>query len=233
MTNARTLTLSAVRLSHTFRGSRTPMSSEPQVRDGTTSATSLAAAGAATYDALAEEVLLARAREGDHAAFGEIVRRYQNAVFNLCYRMLGDYHEAEDAAQETFLRAFRHFHRFDTRRRFSTWLLSIASHYCIDRLRRRRVTFVSLDAPDVQRHRGHRVHPEEFLLQKEVADRVQAMLGQLTPDDRLVLILHYYYDMSYREIGEIMGLSEGAVKTRAHRARRALGKLLRSEGEEE
>ncbi len=182
-------------------------------------------------EALEEKVLLRRAQAGDREAFGEIVRRYQDAVFNLCYRMLGDYHEAEDAAQETFLRAYRHLRRYDPNRRFSTWVLSIASHHCIDRLRTRRVTLVSLDAPDVYRHHGDTSHPEESVLRRERADRVQAMLRRLSPDYRLVLVLHYYHDMSYAEIAELLGTTEGAVKTRAHRARRELGKLLREEGE--
>lgn len=182
-------------------------------------------------EALEEKALLRRAQAGDREAFGEIVRRYQDSVFNLCYRMLGDYHEAEDAAQETFLRAYRHLRRYDPNRRFSTWVLSIASHHCIDRLRTRRVTLVSLDAPDVHRHYGSTSHPEESVLRRERADHVQAMLRRLSPDYRLVLVLHYYHDMSYAEIAELLGTTEGAVKTRAHRARRELGKLLREEGE--
>ncbi len=180
---------------------------------------------------LAEDALLRRARAGDREAFGEIVRRYQDAVFNLCYRMLGDFHEAEDAAQETFLKAFRHLHRYDPGRRFSTWILSIASHHCIDRLRTRRVNLVSLDAPDVHQHRGRTSHPEEAVLRQEQAERVQAMLQRLPVDYRAVLVLHYWYDMSYREIADVLGTTEGAVKTRAHRARRELGKMLREEGE--
>ena len=206
------------------------MPSEPQVRENGTPWSSDLPARAVAPEQLSEEALLTLARGGDREAFGEIVRRYQDAVFNLCYRMLGDYHEAEDAAQETFLRAFRYLGRYDTKRRFSTWIFSIASHHCIDRLRGRRVTFVSLDTPDVQRQQEVTMYPEEAVLQQEEADRLQALMNRLSPGNRLILILHYYYDLSYREIANIMGTSEGAIKTRAHRARRELGKLLRSEG---
>ncbi len=88
---------------------------------------------------------LERARQGDEQAFAELVEAYQRPVFNLCYRMLGDAGEAEDAAQESFLRAHRNMRRYDPTRSFSTWLLSIASHYCIDQLRRRRLPVDSLE----------------------------------------------------------------------------------------
>ena len=82
---------------------------------------------------------LERARQGEQAAFAELVEAYQRPVYNLCYRMLGDPAEAEEAAQESFLKAYRGMRRYDPQRSFSTWLLSIASHHCIDQLRRRRL----------------------------------------------------------------------------------------------
>ena len=91
---------------------------------------------------------LERARAGDDVAFCRLVQAYQVPVYNLAYRMLGNAAEAEDAAQETFLRAYQHLHRYDQKRPFATWLLSIAAHYCIDRLRRRKFAMFSMDAED-------------------------------------------------------------------------------------
>ena len=91
-----------------------------------------------------EKRWLQEARAGDEEAFSRIVEAYQRPVFNLCYRMLGERTLAEDAAQETFLRAFLGLKRYDPKRPFITWLLSIASHHCIDRLRRRRLRLVPL-----------------------------------------------------------------------------------------
>ncbi len=181
-------------------------------------------------DALPESALIERARQGDHAAFGELVHRYQNAVYNLCYRMLGDPHEAEDASQEVFLRVYRHLDRYDQKRRFSTWVLSIASHHCIDRLRSRRAKWLSWEQVPSRAVSPTDPLPEDHVIRQEVCDHVQQLLEHLSPEDRLVLVLHYWYNLSYREIAHIMQVSEGAVKTRAHRARQRLGEMLLAEG---
>jgi len=175
---------------------------------------------------LAEEILITRAQAGDRLAFGELVRRYQGAVFNLCYRMLGDYHEAEDAAQDVFLKVYRGLKQYNAAYRFSTWVLSIASHACIDRLRKRRVTLVPLETATVSDRVSRSPAPDELLIQDEERDQVQRLLNQLPEDHRLILVLHYWYDWSYPEIAQLLGTTAGAVKTKAHRARRRLGALL-------
>ena len=91
-----------------------------------------------------EQLLVARAQQGDHTAFAQLVEQYQRPVYNLAYRMLGNAQDAEDAAQETFLRVYKQFKRYDRRQKFATWLLAIAAHYCIDRLRRRRFLWLSM-----------------------------------------------------------------------------------------
>ncbi|MGD8553352.1 MAG: sigma-70 family RNA polymerase sigma factor, partial [Anaerolineales bacterium] len=92
-----------------------------------------------------EDEFIANARAGDDQAFQEVVNAFQGPVFNLCFRMLGNAQEAEDAAQETFLKAYRNMKRYDPNRKFLNWILSIASNHCIDRLRRRRLQLISLD----------------------------------------------------------------------------------------
>ena len=92
-----------------------------------------------------EMVWVTQAQQGSDEAFTQLVETYQTHVYNLCYRMLGEAEAAEDAAQETFLRAYQHLHRYDRKRPFGTWLLSIAAHYCIDRLRRRKFSMTSID----------------------------------------------------------------------------------------
>jgi RNA polymerase sigma-70 factor, ECF subfamily len=177
-----------------------------------------------------EIVLIKRTRAGDQQAFARLVEQYQSQVYNLCYRMLGNSGEAEDAAQETFLRAFSRLKTYDESRKFSSWLLSIGSHYCIDRLRRRRFTWTDIDdlAPKLESSRSDD-RPEHVYLQAELADEVQRMLGNVSPLYRTVLILRYWQHASYEEMGEILGISESAVKSRLHRARKAMADVMQEQ----
>lgn len=164
-----------------------------------------------------------RAMQGDDNAFAMLVEVYQVPVYNLCYRMLGNPMEAEDAAQEAFLRAYKGINRYDPERRFATWLLSIASHHCIDRLRRRKYPIRSLDELlPWQQKADDAPGPETALTQKENQEAVRKMLEQLGDHDRMVLILRYWYDLSYEEIAQSLSSSVSAVKSRLHRARRQL-----------
>jgi len=166
---------------------------------------------------------ISRAIKGDDDAFVQIVESYQIPVYNLCYRMLGNKEEAEDAAQETFLRAYRSLKRYDPKRKFATWLLSIASHYCIDRLRRRRLQLVSLDDLRPGRERSASTPGAEVnYLQHEHAEEIWKMLDGIGEKDRAAVILRYWYDFSYEEIAENLSLSISAVKSRLHRTRRDL-----------
>jgi RNA polymerase sigma-70 factor, ECF subfamily len=178
---------------------------------------------------MTEHEIIALARKGDQVAFTALVRSYQNAIYSLCYRMLGNAEQAEDAAQETFLRAYTQLHRYDPERPFKTWLFSIASHYCIDRLRRRRVTWLDIDDEPLAGHpalRERRVGPEDAAMQSERAADVQALLEYLPPKDRAAVVMLYWYDLSYQEIAEATGTTVSAVKSRLHRARTALAEAM-------
>lgn len=178
---------------------------------------------------LEEASLIAQARAGDQSAFGELVARYQVAVYNLCYRMLGQSEEAEDAAQEVFLRIYRQLRSYDPAHRFSTWVLSIASHYCIDQLRKRRLTIVPIDSI-VGWARSRQPQPDDLALDGEQRDQIQAFLHKLPEKYRLALVLRYWYDLSYSEMAQVMELPENTVKTRLHRARQMMANLIK-EGE--
>jgi RNA polymerase sigma-70 factor (ECF subfamily) len=172
-----------------------------------------------------ESQWLQQTLRGDAEAFSHLIEAYQEPVYNLCYRMLGNAIEAEDAAQESFLRAYQNLKHYDVGRPFTTWLLSIAAHHCIDQIRRRRFAALSYDAipqiepPDLS------PGPESVLMERDEQRQVQELLVNLNPSDRAAIVLRYWYDLSYEEIGESLSLSVSAVKSRLHRARRELAQL--------
>jgi RNA polymerase sigma-70 factor (ECF subfamily) len=177
--------------------------------------------------AMEERVWVERAQHGDQTAFAHLVEVYQGPVYNLAYRMLGSAQDAEDAAQETFLRAYVQFDTYQPERRFASWLLAIAAHYCIDQLRRRRFTWLPLDdLPFLDWIGGREAEPEGAALQREERDQVRQLLDHLPPNYRLVIVLRYWYDLSCQEIADVAGLTESAVKTRLYRAREMMAQGL-------
>lgn len=172
-------------------------------------------------------------RQGNEEGFTRIVEVYQTPVYNLCYRMLGEVEAAEDAAQESFLRAYQNIHRYDPNRSFATWLLSIAAHYCIDRLRRRRFFTLSIDDDDEEHPMElpdqSAVNPEAETARREEQEQLQKVLLSLNSTDRAAIVMRYWYDFSEVEIAESLSLTVSAVKSRLHRARRELAKYWREE----
>lgn len=164
------------------------------------------------------------AQKGDVDAFTDLVNTHQNAVYNLCYRMLGDPYQAEDAAQETFIRAYKAMKSYDQKRSFSTWLLSIAAHYCIDQLRKKRLKVTSIEDTPYLEIPDPGPNPESSLTQIEQQKSVKALLEVLSDVDRAIVIMFYWYEFSYAEIAEALNLSSSAVKSRIHRARTQLAK---------
>jgi len=181
-----------------------------------------------------EQAWVLQAQQGSDEAFTKLVETYQTPVFNLCYRMLGEPDLAEDAAQETFLRAFQHLHRYDQKRPFATWLLSIAAHYCIDRLRRRKFLMFSMDAEDDEGNTFEypdpdSPDPEAESVKGQTRSRIHALLKELDETDRATIIMRYWYDYSEIEIAESLRLTVSAVKSRLHRSRKELAGLWQEE----
>ncbi|MFZ5915494.1 MAG: RNA polymerase sigma factor [Chloroflexota bacterium] len=173
-----------------------------------------------------EWVLLARG--GDTEAFSRLVEAYQKPVYNLAYRMLGNSTEAEDAAQETFIRVYTRIHTYDPARKFSSWLLSIASHYCIDRLRRRRMTLLSLEDVAFTGHlASNEEQPEDAIARDQKETQVQRLLDTLPEDYRAAVVLRYWYDLSYSEIATMLETTESAIKSRLFRARQMMAQSAR------
>ncbi|TWD89760.1 RNA polymerase sigma (SigW) subunit [Neobacillus bataviensis] len=172
--------------------------------------------------------------KGDQNAFGEIVEIYKNSVFQLCYRMLGNRHEAEDIAQEAFIRAYVNIQSFKQDKKFSTWLFRIATNLCIDRIRKKKPDYY-LDA-EVAGTEGLTMYsqissdsplPESEVESLELQETVQKEILKLPEKYRSAIVLKYMEDMSLNEISEILNLPLGTVKTRIHRGREALRQQLR------
>lgn len=156
--------------------------------------------------------------------FGQIIEQYQGSIYNLCYRMLNDVSEAEDAVQEVFIRAYVHFDSYDAARKLSTWLFSIASHFCLDRLKKRRLPQVFWDEVSANHvpFGKEADQPEHVILASETSAEIQALLHHLTPEDRSVVVLKYWHGLRCQEIAETLNTSVSAVKSRLFRARKKM-----------
>ncbi|CAN7594964.1 MULTISPECIES: RNA polymerase sigma factor SigW [Bacillaceae] len=173
--------------------------------------------------------------KGDQNAFAELVELYKDKVFQICFRMLGNRHEAEDIAQEAFIRAYVNIETFNQKRKFSTWLFRIATNLCIDRIRKKKpdyfldaevagtegLTMYSQVAADVQL-------PEDEVENMELQETIQKEISKLPEKYRSVIVLKYIEELPLQEISDILDLPLGTVKTRVHRGREALRKQLRS-----
>ncbi len=178
-----------------------------------------------------DEELVKRCQRGEVQAFDQLVRRYQNKVFGLAYRMLGIREEAEDLAQDIFIKAFQSLNGFKGESRFSTWLYRIATNRCLNRLkeerRRNPGLFSSLLTPDsVLSTKDDPSSPHLRLEKKALQELVQSRIKELKGEHRLILVLRDIQGLSYEDIAVVLNLEIGTVRSRLHRARMELKGLL-------
>jgi RNA polymerase sigma-70 factor (ECF subfamily) len=177
---------------------------------------------------------VAAALTGDQSAFEQIVRRYQRPMVHLITRMTGDRGQAEDLAQEVFVKAFRSLAAFDTSRRLSSWLFRIAHNTAIDALRRPRRPMVSIDAQPGER-RGF-VHvpaaPREPdpVEREALGEALEAAMKQLRPEFRAAVVLRYDEGLAFDEIGTVLGVPEATARSHVHRARKEMMRHLTEAG---
>ncbi len=182
-----------------------------------------------------EPAIVSAAIDGEAWAFREIVRFYQRIVHSVVWRMLGSPGRrtyAEDVTQEVFLRAFRSLPRFEIRgdKPMSAWLLTIAVRTAIDELRRRRPVVTALDV--VAPPGTEDARPDQAAEWASTARAVKKAADALAPEIRAAFVLRAYHEMSYPEIAEALGVEVGTVKSRLHRARKALAQQLGEVGHE-
>ena len=187
-----------------------------------------------TAEMVEDTTLVRRTLAHDQEAFAALVEKYKDPVFNVAYRMLGNASEAEDVAQEAFVRAYTQLHTYKDSHRFSTWLLSITSHLAIDQLRRRRFLALPLEnVPFLEWIADAGVGPEQAALDGEASDEMQRILATLPAKYRAVLVLRYWNDFSYEEIAGMLQLTPALVKARLHRARELVARTMKSQGLEQ
>ena len=186
---------------------------------------------------LRERRLIRRLRDRDERAFREVVEQYQDKVYNLTYRMLGDRNEAEDLAQEVFITVFKSIDSFRGDAKFSTWLYRVAANHCKNRIKylaRRHDRDQSEYDEQIERRAAAGAvtgpatmpRPDARLEGLEREQLLQAAIAELDDDHRLLVVLRDIEELSYDEICAITELPEGTVKSRLHRARLALRKKL-------
>jgi RNA polymerase sigma-70 factor, ECF subfamily len=164
-----------------------------------------------------------RVQKGDTDSFEILVRRHQKSIFNLVYRLLGDYDEAAEVAQEVFLSAYKSIDQFRGDANFSTWLYRIGLNHASTRrksLNNAQRRHVSLDGTKVIDDGA--VDPAKSFEHKEIQQRVQQALNSLAPDDARIILLRDLQDVPYEDVAEMLDIPVGTVKSRLHRARQAL-----------
>ncbi|MBP3953372.1 RNA polymerase sigma factor SigW [Bacillus suaedae] len=178
--------------------------------------------------------LIGEVRKGDQEAFAEIVELFKDKVYQISYRLTGNVHEAQDIAQEAFLRAYTNIDRYDIDRKFSTWLFRITTNVAIDRLRKKKPDFYLQE--EVKGMSGMTLEsqfstdeelPEDQVITREMQNWVQDEINKLPVKYRTAIILKYIEDLSINEISEILDMPASTVKTRIHRGREALRKRMR------
>ena len=180
-----------------------------------------------------EEAMLRVQREGDERAFALLVRRWEERIQRLCFRMVGDVHRGEDLAQEAFTRLYARRHSYRGDGKLSSYLWRIALNVCYDEQRRirnqRENSAGSYEEDFVDETESGQLSetPEAAAGKKEQAELIRVALGRLSEMHRTVLILRHYEGLKFREIAEVIGIAEGTVKSRVAEALNRLGRLLK------
>ncbi|OQY60205.1 MAG: hypothetical protein B6245_02615 [Desulfobacteraceae bacterium 4572_88] len=169
-----------------------------------------------------EKTIIEHILKGYHDQYTLIVEKYKGPVFNLICRMTGNYQDAEDLAQETFVRTYESLWRFNTKKRFFTWLCAIALNLTRNYLKKK--TFFAVSEPETLASDTN--NPEQILVRQQEADWLAQCLGKLPIRLRAAVVLRYYQDLSFEEVSEILGISLSAAKMRVYRGLEKLRELM-------
>ena len=176
-----------------------------------------------------ERTIVEHAKKGDAAAFEELVNRYQNSVYRLALRMCGNAHDAEEVAQEAFVAAWRGLPSFRGESKFSSWLYQLTSNAAVDFLRREK-RHRNTTPVEEQTELAAEGTPQQDAEASEVRENLQKALLALTPEHRQIFLLRQMEQLSYEEIGQLLRLESGTVKSRLNRAKKQLRQILLRQG---
>ncbi len=181
--------------------------------------------------------LVERCLKGEGKAFEELLVKYRNPVFSICMRMVRNHSDAEDLAQDVFIRTFNVLDRYNPSYPFSSWLYRITSNLCIDFIRRRRSGVVSIDEPvsgtDGEMSRqipSDIINPDREIENREMMDMLEQAIAALPDHYRIIVILRHQEQLSYEEIADNLGIPLGTVKARIHRARNMIKDIFLQKG---
>lgn len=184
---------------------------------------------------LNDSEVVQRFLDGDERAFGELVDRYDQRLLNFVYRTVGDRERGQDLVQETFVRVYRHLHRFDQSKKFSTWIYTIASNLAKNELRNRSrnplVLFQTIKKNWEADHRpleweDESYKPDDLFRKRHLKEKVDEAVGQLPEHHRIVFVLRELEGKTYEEIADITGVNLGTVKSRLNRARNNFARIV-------
>lgn len=181
--------------------------------------------------------LVERCLKGDEKAFEELLVKYRNPVYSICFRMVKNHSDAEDLAQDVFIRTFNVLDRYNPSYPFASWLYRITSNLCIDFIRRRRSGIVSIDEP-VSGSEGEMsrqipadtIEPDRELENREMMEVLEQAIAELPEHYRIIVILRHQEQLSYEEISDNLGIPLGTVKARIHRARNMIKNIFLDKG---
>ena len=176
-----------------------------------------------------QENIIARARRGDADAFEQLVVAYRDQVFRLALRMCGNEADADEVAQEAFLSAWKALPNFRGDSQFSTWLYQLTSHAAIDLMRRKKRQIAAEDITEVSAP-DPAPGPQQQAEQSETRQAVRDAMAQLSPEYRQIVVLRFLQELSYEEIGAVLKLPPGTVKSRLNRAKSQLKDILSKSG---
>lgn len=186
-----------------------------------------------------ERNLLEKAKNGDVLAFERLITEYQKKVFNIAFRMVGNYDDASELTQEVFIRVFKSLKNFKEQSLFSTWIYKITTNVCLDEIRKRKkrkVVYldeeIKLEENEVKRQiEDDKPTPEMIAEKNEISKAVNDAIESLSEEHRTVIVLRDLQGFSYEEIAKITSCPEGTVKSRINRARQALKEILKCKTE--